>query len=217
MKKVLVIAAHPDDELLGVGGTVIRHVQEGDEVYSVIACEGESMRYHQDVGQTEAIQKAASIMGVKKVYHLRFPDQKLDQYSLVDLITPIETIAEHIRPNIIYCQNYSDINRDHKILFEAANVAFRPLHFWIEGFYTFYTVSSTEWGFPSSFSPDTWVEITDQLETKIKAFEAYQSEVREYPHPRSVKALRYAAYFWGNQCSMEAAEAFVTVRRMNRR
>lgn len=215
-KKVLIVAAHPDDELLGVGGTVAKHIKQGDEVYSVIVCEGESLRYKKDVGQATAITEAANILGVKKVFRLGFPDQKLDTYTLVDIITPLEEISEEIKPNIIYCQFGGDINRDHKILFEAVGVAFRPLDDWIEEIYAFYTVSSTEWAFPRTFIPDTWINISAELDQKIKAFECYHSEMRDYPHPRSGDALRYAAHFYGNQCAIDAAEAFMTVRRVLR-
>ncbi|MBR3525253.1 MAG: PIG-L family deacetylase [Lachnospiraceae bacterium] len=216
MHKVLVVAAHPDDELLGIGGIVIRHVKAGDEVRSVIMCEGESLRYGGDVGQPKAIAEAAQIMGVSKVYHLKYPDQKLDTYTLTELITPLEEISEEFRPDIIYCQSGCDINRDHRILFEAAEVAFRPTSEWIREFYGFYTASSTEWGFPRNFIPDTWIDISEVLEQKIKAFESYHSEVREYPHPRSSEALRHQAHFWGNQCCMEAAEVLMTIRRLER-
>lgn len=216
MAKVLVVAAHPDDELLGIGGIVLKHTAAGDEVRSVIMCEGESLRYHGDVGQSAAIDEAAAVLGVSRVYHLRFPDQKLDTYTLTDLITPLEQISEDYQPQIIYCQSACDANRDHKLLFEAANVAFRPLDPWIREFYTFYTTSSTEWGYPRNFVPDTWVDITDVLERKIEAFEKYRSEMREYPHPRSSDALRHQSHFWGNQCCMDAAEVLMTVRRTYR-
>lgn len=216
MSRILVVAAHPDDELLGIGGTVCRHTKNGDTVRSVIVCEGESIRYAEDVGQTVAMAEAARVMGVEKVYHLGFPDQKLDTFTLCDIITPLEKISEEFRPDIIYCQSSSDANRDHKVLFEAANVAFRPNSEWIKEFYCFYTASSTEWGYPRSFVPDTWVDIGDVLELKIRAFEAYSSEVRDYPHPRSSDALRYQAHFWGNQCCMDAAEVLMTVRCVRR-
>lgn len=217
MSRVLVVAAHPDDELLGIGGIVCRHTQNGDTVRSVIMCEGESIRYAKDVGQKTAMEDAAHIMGVEKIYHLDFPDQKLDTFTLCDIITPLENISEEFRPDIIYCQSMSDANRDHKILFEAANVAFRPNSEWIKEFYCFYTVSSTEWGYPRNFIPDTWVDISDVLEQKISAFEAYTSEVRQYPHPRSSDALRYQAHFWGNQCCMDAAEVLMTIRKISRK
>jgi len=216
MHKVLVIAAHPDDELLGIGGIVAKHTAAGDEVRSVIMCEGESLRYHGDVGQTRAIREAAEVLGVSKVYHLSFPDQKLDTFTLTELITPLENISEEFQPDIIYCQSASDANRDHKILFEAASIAFRPTSQWVRDFYCFYTASSTEWGYPRSFVPDTWVDITDVLDKKIEAFEKYQSEMRQYPHPRSSEALRHQSHFWGNQCCMDAAEVLMTIRRMVR-
>ena len=214
MNKVLVVAAHPDDELLGIGGIVKKHTQNGDVVRSVIVCEGESLRYGENVGQSTAIEEAAKILGVEKVYRLNFPDQKLDTYTLTEIIKPLEEISEEFRPNIIYCQSGTDANRDHKILFEAANVAFRPTSEWVEEFYCFYTTSSTEWGFPRCFVPDTWVDITDVLDIKIKAFEQYHSEVRDYPHPRSSDSLRHQAHFWGNQCCMHASEVLMTIRRL---
>lgn len=216
MKTVLIVAAHPDDELLGAGGTAARHAAAGDQVYSAVMCEGESLRYQKDVGQRKAMVRAAEILGVKRVDSLGFPDQRLDTFTLTELIAPLEKLSEELRPNIVYCQYGGDINRDHQLLFEAANVAFRPLGPWIEEFLTFYTVSSSEWGYPHGFIPDTWVDISAVLEKKIRAFSCYQSEVRAYPHPRSREALRHAAHFFGNQCCMDAAEAFKTVRRLRR-
>lgn len=216
MSNILVVAAHPDDELLGIGGIVRKHVLNGDHVRSIIMCEGESLRYGENVGQNVAIEQAANVLGVEKVYSLKFPDQKLDTFTLTDLIKPLEDISEEFKPDIIYCQSASDANRDHKILFEAASIAFRPTSEWIRDFYCFYTASSTEWGVPRNFVPDTWVDISDVMEDKIKAIEMYHSEVREYPHPRSLDSLRYQAHFWGNQCCMDSAEVLMTIRRIDR-
>lgn len=216
MSNVLIVAAHPDDELLGVGGIIKKHSISGDHVRVVIMCEGESLRYGIDVGQNEATKRAAKILGIEKVYSLGYPDQKLDTYSLTDLITPLEEISCEFKPNVIYCQSACDANRDHKILFEAANIAFRPNSEWISEFFSFYTASSTEWGVPRNFIPDTWIDISDVLDYKIEAFEQYVSEVREYPHPRSSDSLKYQAYFWGNQCCINAAEVLMTIRRVKR-
>lgn len=217
MNNVLVVAAHPDDELLGIGGIVLRHTKKGDCVRSVIMCEGESLRYEKDMGQGKAIREAGEILGVEHIYLPKFPDQRLDTYTLTEIISPLEKISEEFRPNIIYCQSACDANRDHKILFEAANIAFRPTSEWVEQFYCFYTASSTEWGAPRNFVPDTWVDISDVLEEKIVAFERYYSEIREYPHPRSSASLRYQSHFWGNQCCMDSAEVLMTIRRTVRR
>ena len=216
MSKVLIVAAHPDDELLGIGGIALMHSKKGNKVRSLIMCEGESLRYKKDMGQEMAIRDAAKILGIEQTYLMKFPDQKLDTYPLTEIISPLEKISEEYRPDIIYCQSASDANRDHKILFEAANIAFRPTSEWVKEFYCFYTASSTEWGVPRNFIPDTWVDITEVLDEKIKAFEKYQSEIRSYPHPRSSNALRYQSHFWGNQCCMDSAEVLMTIRRVIR-
>lgn len=216
MKKILIVAAHPDDELLGIGGTAARHVKNGDDVYSLIMCEGESLRYGKDVGQSESTTKAAQILGIKEVININFPDQRLDTFTLTEIINPLEKVSERIKPNMIYCQFGGDINMDHKLLFEAANVAFRPIDKWLEKFYAFYTPSSTEWAYPRNFLPDTWVDISETIDDKIKAFECYKSEIRDYPHPRSIEAIRNMGAFFGNQCCMQYAEVFMTIRNIYR-
>lgn len=213
-RRVLVIAAHPDDELLGCGGTVALHARAGDEVTSVIVCEGESLRYGPDgVGQRLHIRRAADILGVRRVHTLDFPDQRLDTRTLTDIITPLEQIVREVRPDLVYVQHGGDINRDHQILFQAALVATRPTEPSIRGVYAFDTASSTEWAYPRAFSADTWVDITSTLDVKLQAMACYESEVRDYPHPRSLEALQYRARAWGNQHCLDAAEAFQTIRR----
>jgi LmbE family N-acetylglucosaminyl deacetylase len=213
-RSVLVIAAHPDDEVLGCGGTVALHARAGDEVTAVIACEGESVRYGPGgVGQSEHSRRAAEMLGLKESRRLGFPDQRLDTLTLLDLIAPLERAVREVRPAVVYCQFGGDANRDHELLFRAALVATRPLEPFLEAVYAFDTASSTEWGYPRSFVPDTWVDISTTLEQKLCAMACYESEVRPYPHPRSLEALRHRAHSWGNQCCMEAAEVFMTVRR----
>jgi LmbE family N-acetylglucosaminyl deacetylase len=216
-RQVLVIAAHPDDELLGCGGTVALHTRAGDPVTSVIVCEGESLRYGQHgVGQRTHIQEAAQVLGVQDVRLLAFPDQRLDTLTLTDLITPLEKVIREVRPQVVYCQYGGDINRDHHLLFEALLVATRPTEEFIEAVYAFDTASSTEWAYPRTFVPDLWVDIATTLDAKLAAMACYKSEVRDYPHPRSLKALEYRAKAWGAQCCLEAAEVFMTVRRVLR-
>ncbi len=216
-KKILVIAAHPDDEILGCGGTIARHVDIGDVVQTIIMCEGESLRYiNNDVNQKLYMENARVILGVEKNYHLEFPDQKLDTFSLIDIIKPLEKIINQYKPNIIYVQHGGDINRDHQILFEAAMVALRPVHNHIEEIRTFYTVGSTELGNPMSFIPNLWINIDKYIDKKIEAFSQYDSEVRCYPHPRSLKGLKILSQYVGNQVLLHHAEAFVIVRSILR-
>jgi LmbE family N-acetylglucosaminyl deacetylase len=213
-KRILVIAAHPDDELLGCGGTVALHVKAGDTVTSAIVCEGESLRYGPGgVGQSDHIRRAAATLGVAEVRTLGFADQRLDTLALTDIITSLERIVREVRPQIVYCQYGGDANLDHAIVFKALLIATRPIEAFIEAIYAFDTASSTEWAYPRTFLPDTWVDITATLEQKLAAMACYESEVREYPHPRSLEALRHRAHAWGNQTCMDAAEVFMTVRR----
>jgi LmbE family N-acetylglucosaminyl deacetylase len=216
-KRVLVIAAHPDDELLGCGGTLALHAQAGDSVTAVIVCEGESLRYGREgVGQYEHTQRAAQVLGIAEVRRLGFPDQRLDTVTLTEVIAPLEAIVRVVQPHLVYCQYGGDVNLDHQLLFKAALVATRPTEPNIEAVYAFDTASSTEWAYPQTFAPDTWVDISGTLDRKLEAMAFYASEVRPYPHPRSLQALEYRARAWGNRNCLNAAEAFMTVRRIIR-
>jgi len=216
-QSVLVIAAHPDDELLGCGGTVALHSRAGDRVTCVIVCEGESLRYGPDgVGQRSHTRCAARRLGVHDVRLLGFPDQRLDTICQLDVIQRLEELVREVRPRTVYCQHGGDVNRDHQIVFQAALVATRPTEGSVEAVYAFDTASSTEWGYPRTFVPDTWIDIGVTLETKVDAMACYRSEVRPYPHPRSLQALRDRAHAWGVQACLEAAEVFMTIRRVVR-
>ncbi len=214
---VLCIAAHPDDEVLGCGGVLAQHARNGQHVSIIIVCEGESLRYGPGgVGQSSHIKKAAAKLGCSSVYHLGFADQTLDTIRLTDLITPLEKIIRAVRPRIVYSQHGGDVNRDHHILFQAVLVATRPTETFIEAVYAYDAASSTEWAYPRTFVPDTWVDISTTLDAKLAAMACYESELRPYPHPRSLKALENRARAYGNQVCMDAAEVFMTVRRVAR-
>jgi LmbE family N-acetylglucosaminyl deacetylase len=214
----LAIAAHPDDEVLGCGGVLALHARAGDPVTIVIVCEGESHRYGPGgVDQASHILRAAGQLGVRDVRHLRFQDQALDTLRLTELITPLEKVVREVRPRVVYCQYGGDLNRDHQLLFQASLVAARPTDPFIDAVYAYYTASSTEWAYPRTFVPDTWVDISETLPAKLEALACYVSEVRDYPHPRSVKGLEYSARAFGSQVCLEAAEVFMTVRRIARR
>ena len=215
--KVLVIAAHPDDELLGCGATVALHSNNGDRVRSIILCEGESMRAQDECAKQSATEKASKILGFESTITVGLPDQHLDTIPIVDVITPIEKAVNDFCPNIVYVHSGADINKDHQIVFEAALVALRPKNSTIEEIYSFYIVGATEWGYPRSFCPDTWIGFTDSImKRKLEAFACYESELCDYPHPRSLLSIENLAKMIGNQCCMEYAEAFETIRRVKR-
>lgn len=214
---VLAIAAHPDDEVLGCGGVLALHARAGEAVTVLIACEGHPERRGPHGAYDNGhIDRAAEMLGVHQVEHLRYEDQSLDMVRLTELIAPIERVVKSVRPRVVYCQYGGDVNRDHHLLFEAALVATRPVERYIESVYAFDTASSTEWGFPRTFAPDTWIDISETLPLKLEAMACYPSEVRDYPHPRSLAALEHRARAFGNQVCLDAAEVFMTLRHVRR-
>ena len=214
---VLVIAAHPDDEVLGCGGTLGLYARRGERVVVVIAATGRSGETSSHGrGQDSYTRSALKKLSVTEVCFLGFPDQHLDTVTLTEVITPLEKVIRDVRPRVVFTQYGGDVNRDHNILFKAVLVATRPMDESIEAVYAFETSSSTEWAYPRSFVPDTWVDISATLEAKLAAMACYESELREFPHPRSLEALRHKAAAHGNECCLRAAEVFMTVRRVNR-
>jgi LmbE family N-acetylglucosaminyl deacetylase len=214
----LVIAAHPDDEVLGCGGTVALHTRRNERVVAVIACESVSLRYRdKPVDMDRQMHEAAAVLQIGRVVQLELPDQRLDTFSLTDLIMRLEEVVSEVQPRVVYCQYGGDANRDHQLLFKAALIATRPMAESIEAILAYSTLSSTEWGYPRSFVPDTWVDISATLDQKLAAMACYQSELRDFPHPRSLRAIRSKAEAEGSACCLEAAEPFMTVRRISRR
>lgn len=214
-KTVLVVGAHPDDEILGVGGTLARHVAEGDEVHALVLCEGMSLRYpdaEADFLSAEG-RAAAAKLGLASWNLHGFPDQGLDRLSLVDIAAPVEAMVRQVAPNIVYTHWAGDINRDHALTLEATLVACRCKVTSIEAIYAYETPSETEWGIPYNFSPNYFVEISAHLDTKLAAMACYESQSPPPPHPRSIDHLRIRAQYWGQTMMMNAAEAFVSLRR----
>ncbi len=220
MKRVMVVAAHPDDELLGVAGTLAKHVEAGDEVRAVVVSEGASSRYAEGAENSLQIagRRAAEVLGLTAIDFLGLPDQRLDSLPILDVIRSIEAAVSGFSPEVLYTHHWGDINRDHAVVAEAVSVAARPIG---AGFpaevLCFETPSSTEWSFPSmekAFVPNVFVDVTATLEKKLAAMACYESELRPYPHPRSLEALRARAAYWGQVVTRPYAEAFVLARRV---
>src|SRR5690606_12417928 len=164
----------------------------------VIACERESLRYGPGgLGQEDHIREAAGELGVEAVRLLGFPDPRLHTGPLTEIIAPPQRILREVRPTIVLGHFGGDVNRDHELLFKALLVATRPTEPWVEAVYAFETASSTDWAYPRTFRPDTWVDISTTLERKLRAMACYRSEVCQPPHPRSLDALRQRAHAWG--------------------
>jgi LmbE family N-acetylglucosaminyl deacetylase len=226
MKKILIIAAHPDDEVLGCGGTIARLVREGKEVHIVILANGLTSRADFDDSNSaellkqhhERAQRAGSLMGVSSVQVLGFPDQKLDALPLLEVTHAIEREIERLQPDTIFTQHGGDLNQDHVITYRATLTATRPMAGGgVRCVYAYEVPSSTEWSFQRfapHFQPSVFFDIADTLEVKIAAMQVYESEAREFPHPRSPQALKAIAQRWGSVVGLHAAEAFELVREI---
>jgi len=222
--KVLVIAAHPDDEVLGCGGTAARLVTEGHEVHFSILGEGITSRHAQrnDADPADLVtlrlhaEAAASRLGVKSVILNKLPDNRLDTVPLLEIVKIVEDMVSSIVPEVIYTHHGGDLNVDHGIIHRAVLTATRPVTGQpVRELYSFEVPSSTEWAFhrlEPCFRPNVFVDVTRTLEAKIAAMECYGTEARKFPHPRSPEALRAIAMRWGSVCGCGAAEAFELVR-----
>ena len=221
-KKILIIAAHPDDEVLGCFGTVSRLIKEGYVAYTLILGEGKTSRDEERVledrkddieGLNQEIQKANDIIGIKKVFVESFPDNRFDSVDLLDIIKIISKVKEEVKPDIIFTHYEHDLNIDHQITYKAVITATRPMEDeCVKEIYSFEILSSTEWNYPISFSPDTYYDINDTLDLKIKAMKEYTSELCEYPHPRSLEGIDLNAKYQGMRVGKKAAEAFKSIR-----
>ncbi len=222
--KVLVVAAHPDDEVLGCGGTMARLTQEGCEVHIAILGEGITSRHAQgseaDARQLSGLHKrvheAAAKVGAKDVVLFKLPDNRLDTVPLLDLVKLVEELIQKLQPEVIYTHHAGDLNIDHGLVHRAVLTATRPLAGQsVREIYAFEVPSSTEWAFSQVqpvFRPNVFVDVSRTLEAKIAGLACYDSETRPFPHPRSPEALRAIAARWGSVAGCQAAEAFELVR-----
>ena len=219
MSNVLVIAAHPDDEALGCGGTIAKLAAEGDQVEILILGEGAASRDGSSGDEIEKLQndarKAANVLGAASVRFASLPDNRFDTVPLLDIIKQIEGVIAEVKPRVVFTQHGGDLNVDHEITFRATMTAVRPVQGQgIRALYAYEVASSTEWAFQQFspvFRPNYFVEIDGFLEQKILAMEAYGGEIRSAPHPRSPEVLQAMAVSRGAAVGLNAAEAFETI------
>ena len=218
----MVIAAHPDDEALGCGGSIARHTHKGDRVHVLFVADGETSRVGAapDLRRREPAELACRVLGTEKPVFLDLPDQRLDCLSLLHVVQKIEPIVDFVHPVIIYTHHGGDLNSDHRIVHQAVMTALRPMpNSTYTAIFAFEIPSSTEWASSSigeAFRPNHFVDITDFLEMKIEALESYDKEMRSFPHTRSYRAVRALAELRGANNGLAAAEAFMTLRTIER-
>jgi len=216
--RVLVLAAHPDDDVLGMGGTIALHARQGDEVRIVCVTDGSSTQYPDDPEirarkEGEAIAAAAAL-GVRDYVHLDLPDMRLDTLAHVDVNRVVEEHVGATGAEVVYTVQ-PDVNRDHRALFDSVAVATRPTPGQtVRRVLTYAPTSSTEWTpAPTNwFVPNWFVDVSETMTQKLEAFACFETEARPFPHPRNAEGLEAHARFFGATVGCRYAEPFVLVR-----
>lgn len=225
MKKILVIAAHPDDEVLGMGGTILKLSMQGNEVHVLIVTDGSSSQYRDNENLQKIIdakkaetKRCNEILGVKQIHYGGLPDMKLDNIPHIEINKVIESFIDEIQPEIVYTHFWGDVNLDHQNVYRSTLVAVRPLKGQkVKELYCYRVPSSTEWT-PNkpdtAFVPNVFVDISNVAETKYKAFAKYSTELRDYPHPRSVRHLKELDIAAGLRVGLGPTEEFMLLREL---
>lgn len=221
--KILIIAAHPDDEVLGCGGTIKNYINKGEEVYLCVVTKAYTPDWTQEFieNRKKEVVCANKTLGIKKTFFLDLPTVKLDTVPQKKLNDLISECIEKVRPEILYIPFEGDINKDHRLVFESSMVASRPKPgISIRKILCYETLSETEWGSSRTremkgiFIPNLYIDIFDTLENKLKAMSCYKSELRDFPHPRSLEAIKVLAQKRGTEAGFKAAEAFILIREV---
>lgn len=217
-KNVLIIAPHPDDEVLGCGGIIKKFTNQDISVNVLVITRGKKEIYSDeriDNVRNEA-RNAHKLLGVESTIFLNFPAPDLDTISIAELSGAISDEIQKLKPDTIFIPHRGDIHHDHKAVFTASLVAARPVNnYVVKRIYSYETLSETEWAAPfgdDAFIPDYFVNISDDFSFKLEAMKCFKSQIREFPNPRSLRAIESLAQFRGSTVGFEYAEAFMTIR-----
>ncbi len=225
LKKVLIVAAHPDDEILGCGGAMALHSDKGDKVHVIFMTNGTTSRGAKNRLLDEINQRkqsaldACNIVGAQHPIFLDFPDNQMDACSMLEITQRLEDVINRIEPEIIYTHHSKDLNIDHQLTHQAVMTACRPQpNNFVYEIYSFEVLSSTEWQTSEylPFIPNVYFDISNQIEKKCKALKFYDNEMRQSPHSRSIdNAIRLNA-LRGNSVGVDYAEAFILIRSLKK-
>jgi LmbE family N-acetylglucosaminyl deacetylase len=221
MKKILVIAVHPDDETLGCGATLLKHKANGDEIHWMIATEiKESEGYGISTikQRNKETSKIEDLYGFTSVNKLNLSTTKVDTYSMSVLVSKISSVIDRIKPEIIYLPFKGDVHSDHKYIFDAAYSCTKAFRYpFIKKIYMMETLSETEFSLSTkedSFVPNVFVDISKYIDKKIEAMKVYESEMGDHPFPRSERSIRALATYRGSTSSCDYAESFMLIKEI---
>ena len=221
--KVLVIVAHPDDETIGMGGTIKKHSNMGDEIFIMSMTDGVGARKNieeKDVlNRTKLADEASEVLGFKWISRYNFPDNEMDKCSTLEVVQSIEEVKNKYNPSIVYFHSGADLNIDHRVVSNAVLTAFRPQpNENCRELRVFEISSSTDFGHENisgRFIPNLFVNIAETWSSKLSALKIYENEMRLYPHSRSLESIENLAKIRGNQVGIHMAEAFQIIRRID--
>ncbi len=222
MATILVISAHPDDETLGCGGTMLKHHERGDTLYWLIVTQTHEPQWSKEVieRKTQEVECVAEAYGIQQYYRLGFPTIRLDTVPQADLINAIRDVIAQVTPQNVYLVHGGDVHTDHHAVFAAAMSVLKPFYmarYGVQRILSYETLSSTEAAPPHharAFVPDVYIDITPYIDRKIEIMGLYESEAQPDPMPRGPSAIRALAHYRGATIGVEYAEAFALVREI---
>lgn len=222
MKKIVVLAPHPDDETLGCGGTLLRHKDRGDKIYWLIVTEmnGESGFSREQIeNRNDELKKVAEAYRFEAVHHLKFPATRLDVVPMNTIIKAMHEIIKQIEPDTVYLPHGADIHSDHRIVFNAITACLKWFRLpTVKRVLSYEVLSATDLSYPlptQGFSPNVYVNISETLGKKIETMKLYSGEIGDFPFPRSPQAIRALAQMRGASSGFHAAEAFMLLKELD--
>lgn len=223
MKKIIVVSAHPDDETLGAGGTILKHVNKGDKVYWLIVTnvfENQGFSKERVESRQEEIKEVEKQLGITKTFFLDYPTMTLSSSSLLKMVPEISSIFTEVEPEVIYCLNRSDAHSDHRVIFDAVMACTKSFRYpFIKKILMYECISETEFApalVEKLFLPNYFVDITDYIDQKLEIMKVFESEIAEHPFPRSLENIKALAHFRGASVGVKYAESFQLLKYIDK-
>lgn len=218
--RILAIAPHNDDEIIGLGGTLLKHIDEGDDVFICIVTKGYPPLFSEEcnVLNKEETERCHSYLGVSKTFYFDLPAAMMETVERYKLNGMFIDLIQEVKPEVVYIPHYGDMQKDHQMVVDASMVALRPKYSHVvKKIYAYETLSETSWNVPSvqnEFIPNAFVDISEYLDKKLVCMGFYKSQLADFPQARSLEAIEHLARYRGALMGMKAAESFMVIREL---